>query len=136
MSFIKIAAAAIETSSNQNGELEAGGIFVRPWTFLHFHTRSGKHIVYGPSALPLNTWTHLALTYDGAMLRFYVNGVVVSSSPETFFLTRSTNPLCIGGDPTQGQFFSGIIDELRVYNLALSAAQIESDLAGAISEHE
>ena len=119
----------IEASSNQNGEPEAGGIFVRPWTFLHFRTRSGKHVVFGPSALPLNTWTHLAFTYDSAMIRFYVNGVLVASSPETFSITTSTNPLCIGGDPTQGQFFNGIIDEVRVYNVALTAAQIQTDMA-------
>jgi Concanavalin A-like lectin/glucanases superfamily len=125
----------IEASSNQNEEPEAGGIFVRPWTLLHFHSRSGKHILYGRSALPLNTWTHLALTYDGAMLRFYVNGAVVSSSPESFALTTSTNPLCIGGDPTQGQFFNGIIDEVRIYSVALTGAQIQSDLATAIGPH-
>ena len=31
-----------------------------------------KHIVFGPSTLPVNAWSHLTLTYDGALLRFYV----------------------------------------------------------------
>jgi len=128
----------IEASSNRNGEPEAGGIFVRHWTsllhfVLHFRARHGKNIVFGPSALPLNTWTHLALTYDSAMIRFYVNGVLVGSSPETFAITTSTKPLCIGGDPTQGQFFNGIIDEVRVYNVALTAAQIQTDMATPIA---
>jgi len=119
----------IEASSNQNGEPEAGGIFRRRWaSLLHFRTLFKKNIVFGPSALPLNTWTHLALTYDSAMIRFYVNGVLVGSSPETSSITTSTSPLCVGGDPTQGQFFNGIIDEVRVYNLPLTAAQIRVDM--------
>jgi hypothetical protein len=124
----------IEASSNQYGEPEAGGTFVRPWTFLHFRTRSGaKHVVFGPSALSLNTWTYLALTYDGATIRFYVNGALVSSSREFFSITTSNNPLCVGGDPTQGQFFNGIIDEVRVYNVALTAAQIQTDMATTLA---
>src|SRR3989441_20994 len=107
----------IEASSNVNGQPEAGGIF-----------GSGKHIVFAPSALPINTWTHLALTYDSAMIRFYVNGALVASAPETTPITTSTNPLFIGGDQTQGQFFNGLIDEVRVYNRALTLAEIQADM--------
>ena len=56
-----------------------------------------------PSPLPIDTWTHLALTYDSAMLRFYVNGSLVSTAPETSPITVSTEPLFIGGDQTMGQ---------------------------------
>jgi concanavalin A-like lectin/glucanase superfamily protein len=124
----------IEASSKQNGKPEAGGIFVRRRTLLHPRTPpSGKNIVFGPSALPLKTWTHLALTYDSATIRFYVNGVLVDSSPETSSITTSAKPLCVGGDPTQGQFFNGIIDEVRVYNVALTAAQIQRDMVTPLS---
>lgn len=119
----------IEASSNHDGEPEAGGIFVSPWaSLLHFHIRTQKNIVFGPSALPLHAWTYLALTYDSEMIRLYVNGVLVSTSPERSPITASAKPLCIGGDPTQGQFFNGIIDEVRVYNVALTAGQIQADM--------
>jgi uncharacterized repeat protein (TIGR01451 family) len=108
----------IEASSNMNGEPEAGGIFT-----------DGKNIVFGPSALPVNTWTHLALTYDSAIIKFYINGALVASSPETGSITISTNPLFIGGDQSQGQYFNGIIDEIRVYNRALTVAEIQSDMS-------
>src|SRR5206468_3796186 len=49
--------------------------------------------VYGTSPLAVNTWTHLAYTYDGAMMRLYVNGILVSSLARTGSLTTSTNPL-------------------------------------------
>jgi len=53
--------------------------------------------IYGAAALAANTWTHLAVTYDGATLRLYVNGVLVSSLAVTGTLPTSTNPLQVGG---------------------------------------
>jgi hypothetical protein len=89
-------------------------------------------VTYGTTALPQNAWSHLALTYDGATLRLYVNGVQVSSQARTGNILTSTNPLQIGGDTFFGQFFTGIIDEVRVYNVALTAAQIQTDMTTAI----
>lgn len=79
------------------------------------------------SHLPTNTWTHLAATYDGARQRLYVNGVQVGSRAQIGTLDVSANPLRIGGNSVwTGQFFQGIIDEVRIYNRALSQAEIES----------
>ena len=89
---------------------------------------TGGSTVYATAALTANTWAHLAVTYDGATLRLYVNGAQVASQARAGNLTTSTNPLQIGGDSIYGQFFSGIIDEVRVYNVALTAAQIQADM--------
>ena len=75
----------------------------------------------GPTALTANTWAHLAATYDGVTMRLYVNGVQVASRAQTGAIATSTNPLQIGGDSIYGQYFAGLIDEVRVYNRALSA---------------
>ena len=82
--------------------------------------------------IPVTTWTHLATTYDGATLRLYVDGVQVSSKPQTGTLASSANPLQIGGDDIYGQYFSGLIDEVRVYNVALTAAEIQADMVQPI----
>ncbi len=84
--------------------------------------------VFGTSNLALNTWTHIAMTYNGTTLRFYVNGVQVASSNRSGSMITSTNPLQIGGDSIYGQFFQGTIDDVRVYNVALTQAQIQADM--------
>jgi glucose/arabinose dehydrogenase/chitodextrinase len=88
---------------------------------------------WGTAALAPNTWTHLAATYDRATLRLYVNGVEVSNRARTQAIPTSTNPLQIGGDSLFGQYFSGSIDEVRVYSSALGAAQVQADMATAIT---
>src|SRR5262249_9613889 len=64
----------------------------------------------------------------GSAVRLYVNGTLAASKAETGSLAASSNPLQIGGDSIYGQRFSGLIDEVRVYNVALSAAQIQTDM--------
>jgi hypothetical protein len=86
----------------------------------------------GTSALPLNTWTHLAATYDGAQLRLYVNGVQAGSRAQTGTMMVSAGPLRIGGNAVWTEFFAGRIDEVRVYNRALSAAEIQADMNAAV----
>jgi len=87
---------------------------------------------FGAASLPTNTWTFLAATYDGTTLRFYVNGTQVSSAARTGSIVTSFNALQIGGDSIYGQFFQGMIDEVRVYNVALSPAQLQADMATAV----
>jgi hypothetical protein len=88
--------------------------------------------LYGTSPLTANTWAHLAATYNGATMRLYVNGVQVASRAQTGVIATSTNPLQIGGDSIYGQYFAGRIDEVRIYNQALSAAQIQRDMNTAL----
>jgi beta-lactam-binding protein with PASTA domain len=85
--------------------------------------------VQGTSALPLNTWTHVATTYDGTTERIYVNGILVATRAQTGGIAVGDQPLRIGGNGSfaGGEFFQGLIDEVRVYNRAKTAAEIASD---------
>jgi hypothetical protein len=107
----------LEATSPSSGAPGAGAIL-----------GTGDANTFGPAALSVNTWTHLAATYDGAQLRLYVNGVAVASLARTGPLMTSTHPLEIGGDSLYGQYFAGLIDDVRVYNMALTAAQIQADM--------
>jgi glucose/arabinose dehydrogenase len=84
--------------------------------------------LYGLTSLATGTWTHLAGTYDGAILRLYVNGTEVASRVQSGSIATSTNSLQIGGDSFFGQYFQGRIDEVRVYNRSLGATEIQSDM--------
>lgn len=111
------------SSTDRNMAPAVGGIF---------DGGPGTTKTFGTTALPPNTWTHLAGTYDGSTIRLYVNGTLVSSVARTGSLLTQTNPLSIGGDAIYGQFFRGTIDEVRIYNRALTAAQIVSDMNTAV----
>jgi acyl dehydratase len=83
--------------------------------------------------LALNTWTHLAVTYDGATIRVYVNGTQVATRAQTGPITTSTGVLRIGGNAVWSEFFQGLIDEVRIYSRALTAAEIQADMATPIT---
>jgi hypothetical protein len=87
----------------------------------------------GTAALAANTWTHLAATYDGLNLRLYVNGAQVSSRALTGSMAASTGALRIGGNSIWQEWFSGLIDEVRVYNRALTAAEVTQDMNRAVT---
>jgi uncharacterized protein YjdB len=84
--------------------------------------------VYATAGLTANTWAHLAATYDGANVGVYINGTLVQTVPDTGNLAASTSPLRIGGDSVWGEYLNGVIDEVRVYNRALSVTEIQTDM--------
>jgi methionine-rich copper-binding protein CopC len=88
--------------------------------------------LFGASALPTNTWSFLAATYNGTNMILYVNGVQVASVAARGNLATSTNPLQIGGDSIYGQYFQGLISNIRIYNTALSQSAIQTDMDTAI----
>jgi hypothetical protein len=88
---------------------------------------------YGTAGLAANTWTHLAATYDGTTMRLFVDGTQVSSGAASGAIATSNGVLSIGGDPLYGQYFSGRIDNVRIYNRALTQAQIQTDMATPIA---
>lgn len=84
--------------------------------------------ISGGVQLPLNAWTHLAMTYDGANIRVYRNGALVATRAQTGSFDQSNSPLRFGGNATwSSEFWQGRIDEVRLYNRALSAAEIATD---------
>ena len=106
-----------------------------PWpaTYVRRTGATSSDAAAGTSALALNTWTHLAATYDGAMLRLFVNGAEVRANAAAGAITTSTGALHIGGNAIWAEFFTGLVDEVRVYNRALTGAEIQADMTTAIA---
>jgi hypothetical protein len=92
----------------------------------------GEKNATGTAALPLNAWTHLSVTFDGSNLRLYVNAAVVQSVAVIGALTPSTGVLRIGGNSVWGEWYRGLIDDVRIYNKALTASQIQADMAAPV----
>ena len=91
------------------------------------------------SQLSLNTLYQVAFTYDGsktqAGMKIYVNGVsrsVVVSGTLGTFTTLTSTPWRIGTDTSSSHpdYFSGSLDDVRIYNRALSAAEIRAIYQG------
>ena len=96
-----------------------------------FATGSQVHYsIASPSILEQNIWYFVAMTYDGNNVTFYIDGVFDSEFPRTGNVRTNNNPLAIGrhgGDTNQQGhelIFNGIIDDIRIYNRALSANEI------------
>jgi hypothetical protein len=76
-----------------------------------------------------NQWNHVALIYDGTWLTFYVNGVAGNTYPRSLY-GYSIGTLRIGGNTIGGssteRAFNGLIDEVSIYNRALSAQEVQA----------
>jgi formylglycine-generating enzyme len=99
--------------------------------YLNFGAKSPSGVEEGHTAthrqLTLSTWAHVAVTYDGAFVIFYVNGFPVDNQACTIAAVGPTDdPLCIGQlSPTyNSECFYGTLDDLRIYKRALSEAEI------------
>jgi prepilin-type N-terminal cleavage/methylation domain-containing protein len=81
------------------------------------------------SRLPDNVWHHIMITKDGSGFKIYHNGILYNSNSITNNITANTKSLVVGynnyndGD---GRFFDGFIDEIRIYNIALTTAQVQA----------
>ncbi|MFC1763060.1 LamG-like jellyroll fold domain-containing protein [Planctomycetota bacterium] len=79
---------------------------------------------------PAAAWTHIALTFDGSFAAVYMNGVQVYASAEEivdFSPADLVTPMVIGyRSNNDSSFFTGAIDEVRIYDYALSAEALEA----------
>lgn len=87
--------------------------------------RGGGAINYYPAGLsttgtPLNTWSHVVVRNTAGSMRFFINGVMDSPNP-TF---NGTPNFVVMGDSNSSEYFVGNIDEVGVWNRALTDSEI------------
>ena len=90
--------------------------------------------------LPTNQWSHVAVSYNGSVVETYVNGTVVHSQNVSGVIGdvySGWNELTLGGrQNTSGQRFQGLIDEVRVWNVGRTGAQIAANYNATLTGAE
>jgi hypothetical protein len=100
------------------------GFFVRGITGNKWLFHLNGWTVSTTSDIAVSDWVHLAGTYDGSYLRIYVNGVNENSVPKTGLENNNIMDLLIGSSDG-GAYFDGTMDEIALYNRALTSEEIE-----------
>ena len=101
--------------SNNDGRLEVRGPVPRPSSTT--------------STWLAGTWYHIAVTFDTTNYRIYVNGLLEGSVPSTYSILDNGNDVAIGtipGFPPSNVSFGGLIDEMSLYNRALTASEVQA----------
>jgi PKD repeat protein/glucose/arabinose dehydrogenase len=76
-------------------------------------------------AIPVGSWHHVAVTYDGAWVRFYIDGALDRVQPVTgLVFGRVLEPLFVGANLRDGAYLDGDVDDVRVYDWALPSATL------------
>lgn len=103
--------------------------------FLSAGHNPGYSQVQDPDPLTPNVWYHVAVTYDQAtgIMTLYKNGVPVSTNTAPAFTSASQTRLGSIYTGTDGYFFQGDMDEVRIWSVARSAAEIAADYRCEIS---
>ena len=76
-----------------------------------------------------------SVTYDGAEMVIYQNGLAVGQTPKTGSLITNPNVAAwIGANPVGGRVFDGTIDNVRIYSRALSPPEVVADLTTPVGQ--
>ena len=127
---------SVISKGNVGNYAESYALFVDPSGILSFlvntdGTSAGRGLVITGPAIPLNTWVHVAGTYDGTTVKSYLNGVLVGGVAHTGTINQLTDSVLIGKSdrtstpsPYPDSFFNGEIDEVRIWSRALGANEV------------
>jgi hypothetical protein len=97
---------------------------------VHFKDDAKDGFSTGPGALVTTGYSDLVVTYDGANVRWYVNGVLKTTQAATFTANTNISPLTVGQGPNPA---NNTLDEVAFYSKALTATQITNHYKAATS---
>jgi len=80
---------------------------------------------------PVDDWRHIALVAESGNSKIYIDGIEVSSNTATFASVNSASSIRIGSGYAGGRFFNGLIDDVAIYDHALSSADINRHFAAS-----
>ena len=105
----------------------------------YFYGTKPEGYHYSEGEIPENQWTHVAVTWDGKQIYFYINGELAGGPIQQTGVgtSRPDKSLKIGGENNAccPRFFVGKLDELQLSNYAKTQAEIQAGMAGALAVH-
>ncbi|NVO21595.1 MAG: LruC domain-containing protein [Bacteroidetes bacterium] len=112
----------------QKGDWDGLGLGQDLWngwqTSVAFSDGTSAVLNWGGGRPVLNQWYHLVGTYDGTILKIYVDGVLKNSVAESKNIRANGRFVSIGSDAGSQKFFQGLLDEVSIWNEAMSINQI------------
>lgn len=106
-----------------------------------FHWNNGQSVSASPHEINTNQWYHIAVTYDGSVYKLYIDGMELNSvSDTTEPITNSADCILGAMDDTVSPFiplnyFDGGLDELRIWDIALTQDQIRKMMNQEIEDN-
>lgn len=86
-----------------------------------------------PSSIYANAWYHFALTYDGTVLKLYLNGSLAAfTSASGMFTFDGSAPVTLGNISNSSMPFYGVLDDARIYDVALDQQQVVDLVIGQV----
>jgi len=118
-------------SNANNCETILSHSYSQSWWFgfcerLRFY-RSGGAFADADQTIPAGQWCHVAASYDGKAVSFYINGQPAGTRALAHNGANFTGPVIVGGDPG-GYVFSGALDEIRLWSTARTGAEIAAGM--------
>jgi hypothetical protein len=97
---------------------------------IHFGANGTGDNLNATTVVTTDTWRHVALVYDGTDKIIYIDGVEDARAASSGNINSSAYNMVIGHNSQQAnRFLTGLVDDVRIYNQALSAAEVAA-LAG------
>lgn len=128
-----LATASLMAWINLNPNFNSEGVIVGQNNFQIRITAARKleAVINGTSVLfdttlNVSQWYNIGVIYDGSNIKLYLNGTLAKSQAKTGSISTDASLLTLGRDPsTTTKYFKGKIDEVRVFNLALTESQLQ-----------
>lgn len=128
-SFPGLQALGIVEKTNSNLQGGQYALSYQTWgnDGLYFNHSNGSQGSYAPITLDFSRWYFVAITYDGTTVITYLDGIPIASQNVPGPIVPDDNPLTLGLEsPGQTEYLHGKLDEVRIYNRALSQQEILS----------
>ncbi|MGV1012758.1 MAG: LamG-like jellyroll fold domain-containing protein [Flavobacterium sp.] len=93
------------------------------------------------TSIPLNAWTHVAITRQSGVVKMFINGTEDASSATMNFTGQNSSPRVIGGKVAgstivNGSLFNGVIDEIRFWSVAKTQTEINASRYNELAGNE